>query len=58
MSQLYVVVLAVIVVVLLSVALYRTSQVKTKADYLVAALQKLRRPFDLLRTLSRNSHRV
>jgi len=36
MSQLYVVVLAVIVVVLLSVALYRTSQVKTKADYLVA----------------------
>ena len=36
MSQLYVVVLAVIVVVLLAVALYRTSQVKTKADYLVA----------------------
>jgi SSS family solute:Na+ symporter/sodium/proline symporter len=36
MSQLYVVVLAVIVVVLLGVALYRTSQVKTKADYLVA----------------------
>jgi SSS family solute:Na+ symporter/sodium/proline symporter len=36
MSQLYVVVLAVIVVVLLSVAIYRTSQVKTKADYLVA----------------------
>ena len=36
MSQLYVVVLAVIVVALLSVALYRTSQVKTKADYLVA----------------------
>jgi SSS family solute:Na+ symporter len=36
MSYLYVAVLAVIVVVLLSVALYRTSQVKTKADYLVA----------------------
>ena len=36
MSQLYIAVLAVIVVVLLSVALYRTSQVKTKADYLVA----------------------
>jgi len=36
MSQLYVVVLAVIVVALLSVALYRTTQVKTKADYLVA----------------------
>jgi SSS family solute:Na+ symporter len=36
MSQLYVVVLAVIVVVLLSVAVYRSSQVKTKADYLVA----------------------
>jgi len=36
MSQLYVSVLAVIVVVLLAVALYRTSQVKTKADYLVA----------------------
>ena len=36
MSLLYVVVLAVIVVVLLGVALYRTSQVKTKADYLVA----------------------
>ena len=36
MSQLYVVVLAVIVVALLAVALYRTSRVKTKADYLVA----------------------
>jgi SSS family solute:Na+ symporter/sodium/proline symporter len=36
MSQLYVVVLAVIVVVLLAVAVHRTSQVKTKADYLVA----------------------
>jgi SSS family solute:Na+ symporter/sodium/proline symporter len=36
MSLLYVVVLAIIVVVLLGVALYRTSQVKTKADYLVA----------------------
>ena len=36
MSYLYVAVLAVIVVVLLAVALYRTSQVKTKADYLVA----------------------
>ena len=36
MSQLYVIVLAVIVCVLLAVALYRTSQVKTKADYLVA----------------------
>ena len=36
MSQLYVVVLAVIVVVLLSVAIYRTFKVKTKADYLVA----------------------
>jgi SSS family solute:Na+ symporter len=35
-SHLYVAVLAVIVVVLLAVALYRTSQVKTKADYLVA----------------------
>jgi Na+/proline symporter len=36
MSHLYVAVLAVIVVTLLSVALYRTSLVKTKADYLVA----------------------
>jgi SSS family solute:Na+ symporter/sodium/proline symporter len=36
MSHLYVAVLAVIVVALMSVALYRTSQVKTKADYLVA----------------------
>jgi len=36
MSHLYVAVLAVIVTALLSVALYRTSQVKTKADYLVA----------------------
>jgi solute:Na+ symporter, SSS family len=36
MSHLYVVVLAVIVAVLLGVALYRTSRVKTKADYLVA----------------------
>jgi SSS family solute:Na+ symporter/sodium/proline symporter len=36
MSQLYVAVLAVIVVALLAVALYRTSTVKTKADYLVA----------------------
>jgi SSS family solute:Na+ symporter/sodium/proline symporter len=36
MSQLYVAVLAVIVVALLAVAVYRTYQVKTKADYLVA----------------------
>jgi SSS family solute:Na+ symporter len=36
MSLLYVAVLTVIVIGLLSVALYRTSQVKTKADYLVA----------------------
>ncbi|MGA7856834.1 MAG: sodium:solute symporter family protein [Terracidiphilus sp.] len=36
MSQLYVVVLAVIVITLLSVSLFRTSRVKTKADYLVA----------------------
>ena len=36
MPYLYVAVLVVIVVVLLAVALYRTSQVKTKADYLVA----------------------
>lgn len=36
MPQLYVVVLVLIVVTLLSVAIYRTSQVKTKADYLVA----------------------
>ncbi len=36
MSQLYVVVLIGIVVALLAVALYRTSRVKTKADYLVA----------------------
>lgn len=36
MSALYVVVLAIIVGVLMAVALYRTSQVKTKADYLVA----------------------
>jgi SSS family solute:Na+ symporter len=36
MSQLYVVVLAVIVLALLTVAIYRTSRVKTKADYLVA----------------------
>ncbi len=33
MSQLYVAVLAVIVIVLLSVAVNRTSRVKTKADY-------------------------
>ena len=36
MSQLYVVVLAIIVAGLLAVAVYRTSRVKTKADYLVA----------------------
>jgi SSS family solute:Na+ symporter len=36
MSQLYVVVLAVIVAVLLSVAIFRAARVKTKADYLVA----------------------
>lgn len=36
MSQLYVVVLVVIVVALLAVAIYRTARVKTKADYLVA----------------------
>jgi SSS family solute:Na+ symporter/sodium/proline symporter len=36
MPPLYVAVLAVIVVVLLVVALYRASQAKTKADYLVA----------------------
>ena len=36
MSLLYVLVLAVIVAVLLAVALYRTTKVKTKADYLVA----------------------
>ena len=36
MSQLYVAVLAVIVAVLLGVAIYRTTRVKTKADYLVA----------------------
>src|SRR5947209_3981780 len=36
MSQLYVVVLAIIVAALLGVAIYRTSTVKTKADYLVA----------------------
>jgi len=36
MPLLYVAVLVVIVVTLLSVALYRTSRVKTKADYLVA----------------------
>ena len=36
MSELYVVVLAVIVIVLLGVAVYRASRVKTKADYLVA----------------------
>ncbi|MGD0942384.1 MAG: sodium:solute symporter family protein [Terracidiphilus sp.] len=36
MPLLYVIVLAVIVVVLLSVAVYQATQVKTKADYLVA----------------------
>ncbi|HKF47501.1 MAG TPA: sodium:solute symporter family protein [Terracidiphilus sp.] len=36
MSQLYVIVLAVIVAVLLAVAIYRSTRVKTKADYLVA----------------------
>src|SRR5579863_2379660 len=36
MSQLYVVVLAIIVAALLAVAIYRTSRVKTQADYLVA----------------------
>jgi solute:Na+ symporter, SSS family len=36
MSELYAGVLAVIVAVLLAVALYRASRVKTKADYLVA----------------------
>ncbi len=36
MSQLYVIVLAIIVAVLLGVAIYRTTTVKTKADYLVA----------------------
>ena len=36
MSQLYVAVLAIIVTVLLTVAIYRATRVKTKADYLVA----------------------
>ncbi len=36
MSQLYVIVLAIIVAVLLAVAIYRSTRVKTKADYLVA----------------------
>ena len=36
MSHLYVAVLAIIVVGLLAVAIYRTTRVKTKADYLVA----------------------
>ena len=36
MPQLYVVVLAIIAAVLLAVAIYRTTRVKTKADYLVA----------------------
>jgi SSS family solute:Na+ symporter/sodium/proline symporter len=36
MPQLYVVVLAIIVAALLAVAIYRTTRVKTKADYLVA----------------------
>src|SRR5579864_7309935 len=36
MSQLYVIVLAMIVAVLLAVAIYRSTRVKTKADYLVA----------------------
>ena len=36
MSQLYILVLVVIVAVLLAVALYQTSQVKTRADYLLA----------------------
>ena len=36
MSQLYVIVLAIIVLVLLTVAIYRTTRVKTKTDYLVA----------------------
>ena len=36
MSQLYVVVLVLIVITLLSVAIYRTSRVKTTDDYLVA----------------------
>src|SRR4051794_3556571 len=36
MSQFYVVVLAIIVTALLAVAVYRTTLVKTKADYLVA----------------------
>jgi len=36
MSQLYVIVLAIIVAVLLGVAIYRSTTVKTKADYLVA----------------------
>lgn len=36
MSQLYVVILAVIVIALLGVSLYQVARVKTKADYLVA----------------------
>ena len=36
MSQLYVVVLAVIAVALLLVAIFRTIRVKTKTDYLLA----------------------
>ena len=36
MSQLYVAVLAIIVAVLLAVAIFRATRVKTKADYLVA----------------------
>ena len=36
MSELYVIVLVLIVAALMAVAIYRTSRVKTKADYLVA----------------------
>jgi Na+/proline symporter len=36
MSQLYAIVLVIIVAALMAVAIYRTSRVKTKADYLVA----------------------
>ena len=46
MSLLYIAVLAVIVVTLLSVALYRSSQVMTMADG--CPRQKLRSHFDLL----------
>jgi Na+/proline symporter len=56
MSQLYVVVLALIVVVLLSVAAYRTFQVKTRADHRARKLVQFTLPDLLEARYSQTAH--